>query len=319
MRVSNLNFSDSYLPQINQLQSEENQLEAEAGSGLSVTQPEDNPTAMNQTLNLQTDAAANSQYQSNISTLQTAASNVSNALTTLQPIIEQANTLALDASNSTTSDTQLATDASQVASLIQQALQVANSTDGEGNYLFGGTNSGAQPFLATTDANGNVTAVTYQGNSSVNNVAIGPNVSLSAQVPGENNTGSGAQGLFADSRSGADIFSHLIQLQQDLTAASTGSSSARSAINSTDLPNIQKDEDHITDQIGANGVVQSTLESTSNSETQVGTTISTQISNDTSANLSQVLSKLSQTQTAYQAALESGVYTMNLSILQYLG
>jgi flagellar hook-associated protein 3 FlgL len=104
-----------------------------------------------------------------------------------------------------------------------------------------------------------------------------------------------------------------------LTAASNGSDSARTAITSTDLPNVQKDEDHVTDQIGANGVVQSTLESTGNSETQVGTTISTQISNGTSANLSQVLSKLSQTQTAYQAALESGVYTMNLSILNYLG
>ncbi len=42
-----------------------------------------------------------------------------------------------------------------------------NSQNAQGEYLFGGTQNSQPPFVATTDASGNVTAVTYQGNDSV--------------------------------------------------------------------------------------------------------------------------------------------------------
>ena len=43
------------------------------------------------------------------------------------------------------------------------------------------------------------------------------------------------------------------------------------------------------------------------------------MSNDTNADLAQTLTQLSQTQTAYQAALESGTMVMGLSLLEFLG
>ena len=46
--------------------------------------------------------------------------------------------------------------------------------------------------------------------------------------------------------------------------------------------------------------------------------VGTQVSNATSTDLATTLTKLSQAQTAYQAALESGVTIMNLSILDYI-
>jgi flagellin-like hook-associated protein FlgL len=42
------------------------------------------------------------------------------------------------------------------------------------------------------------------------------------------------------------------------------------------------------------------------------------MSNDTSADLATTLTQLSQTQTAYQAALESGTMVMQTSLLNYL-
>ena len=42
------------------------------------------------------------------------------------------------------------------------------------------------------------------------------------------------------------------------------------------------------------------------------------MSNLTSANLATTLTELQQTQTAYQAALESGVQVMQLSLLNYI-
>ena len=135
---------------------------------------------------------------------------------------------------------------------------------------------------------------------------------VSAQVPGANNTGSGADGLLSDSRSGADLFRDLISLQQNLASGNTA------AITSTDSPNLTNDENHVVSGIAANGVLQSTLESASTAATQLGTNITTQTSNLTSADLATTLTQLDQTQTAYQAALQSGEMIMKLSILNYI-
>jgi flagellar hook-associated protein 3 FlgL len=311
MNVTNTSFSNQFLYEIQQLEGQQTTLQSQATTGLKVTLPEDDPSAMNQVLNLQTEAGANTQYQSNITQVQNSATTASDALNNLQTLVEQAGEIATDA-NGVASSTQLSTYATQVGQLIQEALQIANTQDAQGNYIFGGTNSGSPPFSATADATGNVSAVAYNGNTSVAESEIAPGLTVTAQSPGENNTGSGPEGVFADSRTGADLFSHLIALQQDLASGNT------SAIASTDAPNLTKDEDHVVTQISGNAVLQSTLEAAGNVATQNSTSIETQMSNDTSANLATTLTQLSQTQTAYQAALESGTMVMSTSLINFL-
>ena len=311
MRISTSLFANSFLSQMNQLQSQQMQLQNQATTGLKVSLPEDDPATMDQALNLQTQAAANTQYQSNITQLQNTATTAATAMNSLQTVIEQAGEIATDAGG-VNSSTQLATYATQVGNLIQEALQAANTQDTQGNYIFGGTINNQPPFVATTDSNGNVTAVTYQGNTDESQTPIGAGQTVSAQVPGANTTGSGPSGLLADSRSGANLFSDLISLQQDLTSGNT------TAIASTDSPNLTTDENHMVSSIAENGVLQSTLESASTTATQLGTSITAQTSNLTSADLTTTMTKLDQTQTAYQAALQSGEMIMNLSILNFL-
>jgi flagellar hook-associated protein 3 FlgL len=191
-------------------------------------------------------------------------------------------------------------------------LQIANTKDANGNYIFAGTDTGAAPFAAATDSSGNVTAVTYSGNTSTAKSEIASGLTVTAQIPGENTTGSGAEGLFADSRTGADIFSHLIALQQDLTSGNT------SAISSTDGPNLTTDEDHVVTQISGNAVLQSTLEAAGNVASQNATSIDTQMSDATSADMATTLTQLSQTETTYEAALESGSLVMQTSLVNFL-
>jgi len=311
MRVSTSSFSDNFLYQIGQLQSQQTTLQSQATTGLSVSQPENDPGVMNQVLNLQTEASSDGQYQNNISQIQTSANTASDALNSLQSLVEQAGEIATGATGVSSSST-LSSDATQVGQLIQQALQIANTQDAQGNYIFGGTDTSAPPFSATTDSSGNVTAVAYNGNTSVAETEIAPGLTVSAQTPGENNTGSGAEGVFADSRTGADLFSHLISLQQDLQSGNT------SAISSTETPSLTKDEDNVVTQISGNAVLQSTLQAAGTVAQQQVTNEDSQMSDDTSANLAETLTQLSQTQTAYQAALESGTMIMGLSMMEYL-
>jgi flagellar hook-associated protein 3 FlgL len=311
MRVSSLSFGDSFLYQTNQLENEQNVLQGQATTGLQFTMPGDDPASMSEALDLQADTSESTQYQSNITQLQDSATTSYNALNGLQTLISQANTIAAGI-DGTTSPQQLNSDASEISGLIQQALQLGNTQDSNGNYIFGGTNASTPPFVATTDANGDVTGVTYQGNTSVAQAEIAPGVTVSAQTIGANTTGTGPRGLITDTRYGADLFNHLITLQSDLNAGNVN------AVNTTDAQNLANDENNIAYQVGSNGVVQSELTNSSSVATQQATNLTAQMSNLTSANLAETLTHLQQTETSYQAALESGVQVMQISLLNYL-
>src|SRR5208283_2501238 len=118
-----------------------------------------------QVLDLQTASSQNSQYQANITQLQDAATTSYTQMDNLKTISSRADQIATLASSSLTSTTDMASYATEVGQLIQEALQAGNTQDANGNYIFSGTASSTKPFTATTDASGNITAVTYNGNT----------------------------------------------------------------------------------------------------------------------------------------------------------
>jgi flagellar hook-associated protein 3 FlgL len=310
MRVATSTFGINFLTQLNQLEQRQNNLQTQAATGQLFSLPEDNPSAMGQVLNLQTDVNATTQYQNNITQLQQTATSTSDAITGLKAISDRMNEIATLA-DGTKSPAQLQAYATEVGQLIQQAVQLGNSKD-QGNYIFGGTATGAPPFVATTDASGNVTGVTYQGNTSVAQVEISPGTTVSTAIPGVNTTGTGPRGLFADSRYGADFFGHLISLRNDLQSGNTA------AIASTDAPQLSKDEDNLLYHVTANGIIQSRLQAAGTLATQHNLSSNTELSQKTSADIAQTITELQQAQTAYSAALQSGSSILNLSLLNYL-
>ena len=313
MRVATDSFINSMIGQTNALSAQLDNLENEVTTGLSVQAPSDNPDAMVTTLNDLASQSAEQQYSSNITTLQSQANSVYSALQSLQSIVSQAQSIATEAGSGTASQTTLNDYASQVTALIQQAAQLVNSQNPEtGQYLFGGTQSGQQPFTVDTDANGNVTGVSYNGNATVDPTEIAPGVTISVGVPGTNNTGSGAEGLITDSRTGADLFNHLVALQNDLLAGNT------SAISNTDTANLQNDENNMTYQVAYNGNVQTRLSTASSFASSQITSLNQGVSNASSTDVVQAMTQLNQTQAAYEAALEVTSRVMQVSLVDFL-
>lgn len=313
MRVATNAYTDSMLGQFNYLASQQYTLQNEASTGLSVQAPSDNPAAMQNTLDYLATNATQQQYSTNIATLQSRATAIDGVLQSLQTISSRAEDIATSAVGSTNSQSDLDNYADEVNQLINQVVSAANTQDpSTGQYLFGGTASSQPPFTTTTDGNGNVTAVTYNGNSSVNQSQIGANLTTSVDIPGVNNGASGARGLITDSQSGADFINHLIALRNDLQAGDT------TAISATDSANLQKDENNITYQVANNGVQQNQLTAAATLATNSTQTLNTMISNASGADLVNVMVELNQAQTAYQAALESGSKIMSLSLLNYM-
>ena len=312
MRIAFNTFPNSLTSQLGALSAQQNRLQNQVATGKRISQLEDDPATMRQVLDLQTQDSQIAQYRQNIASLQTQATTSYNAMSGVQNLSARAGEIATLADGAK-SPQELSTYATEVTQLIQQGVQLMNSTS-QGSYLFGGTQTSQPPFVATTDANGNVTGVTYQGNDSVPGAEIARGATVSVQVPGANTSGAGPGGFITDSRSGADFFNHLIALQNHLLAGNT------SAISSQDAPALAKDEDNITSQIANNGLVQSHLSAADSLASTQSLSLKQTISQDSDVDLAQTLTQLSATQNAYQVALQSGakMLSQNQTLLNYL-
>ena len=313
MRIATHSYAEAMVDQYNLLSSKQYSLQNQTSTGLRIQSASDDPTAMQNTLDYVANKASQKQYSANIETLKTRGNAIYNALQSLQTISSRVGEITTAAGDPTLNKTSQTNYANEVDSLIEQTIKVANTKDaGTGQYLFGGTASTQTPYTAVTDANGKITGVTYNGNSNVNQVAVGEGSTTTVDIPGANTSSSGTRGLITDSQSGADLLNHLISLRDNLTAGNT------TAITATDSANLQKDENNLSYQIANNGVAQNRLNAAATFATNNSTSLSTMISNQSSADTVATLVALNATQTAYQAALQSGSKILSLSILNYI-
>ena len=310
MRVTASTFPDSLLSQLNRLAIRQARLQQQAASGQRLTRPEDDPVAMRRVLDMQAEAGSIAQYQRNVDRHKELAGASYASIKALKTVVDRASeivTLADDLK----SPEELQTYATEINQLIQQAAQVMNAQN-RGDYLFGGTRVGVEPFAVTHDTDGQVTAVTYQGNAETPESEIAPGITVSSHTVGVNTSGSGPRGLVADSRSGADLFAHLISLRDNLRAGNTA------AVASVDRENLEKDAEAVIYQVGTNGAVQTRLETATALLKQRAANLESLVSKEADADLADTLVRLNEVQTAYQAALQSGGTILNRSLMDYL-
>lgn len=310
MRVTSNTFTSDLIAQLGSLSQQQARLQSQAATGQRITLPEDDPASIGRVLNMQTEAAGVAQYQSNIQSQQQISETNFGVIQSLKKISDRAGEIATLA-DGTKSPEELQAYGAEITQLIRQAVQVSN-TQNNGNYLLSGTMTDTPPFALTDGADGTVAGVSYQGNSSTNQTEVAEGVTVSAQTVGANTSGSGPRGLITDDRVGADFFNHLISLQNNLLAGDAN------AVANTDRPALSKDEDNLLYQVASNGAVQARLETAATTATNRTSSLEKSVSQEADADLSQTLVKLSQTQTAYQAAMQTGARVLNLSLLDYL-
>ncbi|MDX1951362.1 MAG: hypothetical protein SFY81_04215 [Verrucomicrobiota bacterium] len=310
MRVTSNSFPTALINQLGDLTTRQAKLQNQAATGQRIQLPEDDPKAMRRVLDMQTEARSIDQYQRNIERQQEAATASYTVMKSLKTISDRANEIATLA-DGLDSPQQLAIYANEVTELIKHGIQLVNTTH-RGDYLFGGTRNNTAPFVASYSDDGQVTSVVYAGNDSLPESEIGDNVKSSGHTLGENNSGSGPRGLITDSRSGADLFAHLISLQNHLRAGDTN------AVANTDRAALQRDEENLIYHYGLNGATQSRLDVTLSLLKERNFSLSSEVSKEVDADLAQTLVRLNETQNAYQAALQSGGSILGMSLLDYM-
>lgn len=310
MRVTANSFSNTLITQLGSLAARQARLQSQAATGQRVRLPEDDPVALRRVLDLQSEFSSAGQYTRNIARQSELAQASFTNIKALKTLSDRAGEIATQADD-LKSPEELKFYAQEITEMIKQAVSLMNATN-RGDTIFGGTVTNQPPFVMTLDASGNVASVTYQGNLTLAESEISEDVTITPQAIGENTTGSGPRGLVTDSRAGADLFNHLISLQNNLLTGNT------TAIAAADRTNLKNDEANLLYHMSSNGAIQARLESTDALNRQRGLSIETQVSKEVDADLAQTLVKLSQTQTAYEAALQSGAQALNLSLLDYL-
>ena len=310
MRVTSGSYADRLISNLGSITSRQARYQAQISTGQRVALPEDDPAAVRRTLDLEGERGRVGQYGRNITRLKETAVATNTAMRSLSKIATRAGELAVKA-NSIRSADDLKAYAAEVSQLIQQAVSSANANL-RGDAVLAGTRNGQPAYTLTLGTDGRVQSVTYNGNQDTPSLDIAEGQELSASVVGSNPNGTGPAGLIEDPRSGADLFNHLIQLQDQLLAGQGAQVTTTTAVA------LQADTDNLLRHIAANGVVQGRLEAASATVNDRLQALEGQISGETDADLAKALVRLNETQVSYQAALQTGGKILTLSLMDYI-
>lgn len=159
MRVASSTFYQLGLASMNGQQHSLLHVQQQLGTGRRILTPSDDPVGATRALTVAQAGAVNEQYASSrvqaSNSLKTEEKALQSVITTIQNI----QTLVVRAGNGGLSDSDRAAIATELEGNYNQLLGLANSDDGNGQYLFAGFKSGTPPFAKSG------TTVQYNGDT----------------------------------------------------------------------------------------------------------------------------------------------------------
>ncbi|UVV94168.1 flagellar hook-associated protein FlgL [Citrobacter freundii] len=171
MRISTQMMYQQNMRGITNSQAEWMKFGEQMSTGKRVINPSDDPIAASQAVVLSQAQAQNSQYTLARSFATQKVSLEENVLNQVTTAIQTAQEKIVSAGNGTLSDDDRASLATDLQGIRDQLMNLANSTDGNGRYIFGGYKTESAPFAQADGAySGGTTNVTQQVDASRNMV-----------------------------------------------------------------------------------------------------------------------------------------------------
>lgn len=297
MRITNNTLSENIIRQIQQLGTQQTKLQTQVATGQRIFQPEDDPTAVGRVLGLESEQRQIAQYVSNADRALEISQASFAGLEQIKKVSDRASEIGTLGAGAISPEAAAAY-ASEIDQLIEHTLQLAN-TKLRNDYLFAGTAVGAAPFTATRGTDGKITAVSYVGNTSRAPIQLSESASITPGTAGVTNQGIG------------DFINELVALRDALTANDT------TAI-TTAQTGLIAGEDLLVSSLAEHGGVQTRIEANRNQLIDRSENIETLVSAEADVDMPTTIVRLNQSQTAYQAALQSAANIMRVSLLDYI-
>jgi flagellar hook-associated protein 3 FlgL len=264
-----------------------------------ISKPEDDPFAVEQSLGFRTRLKASETTRRNIGMSMDWLNATDKTLSDMDTLLTRAKSLALQGANETLGLEGRQALAAEVDGLLEQAVAVANTRHGD-QYLFAGFKVGARPFDATRNPAGQITAVTYNGDTGQIVREVEPGIDMTINIVGSsqfNNT-----------------FSALMNLRDSLLAAPFDVN----AVSNTLTP-IETELDNTLNTQAAIGTKLRRLTTTTDRLQAAEVGIQSLLSQAEDADMADVVSKLNQQQFVYQTALAVNAQVLRKSLLDFLG
>ena len=266
-------------------------------TGLRVNSPSDDPSAAAREVGIASQADACDQYLRSIASvsaeLQTADSSLSSGVTALQRAIS----LGVEGANGTQSQDDRNALASEVQSISQQMLGIANLTF-NGKYVFAGTADSQPAYVSTAGG------IVYKGNDGVNQVEIEAGQTVAINQPGSQ--------LF--SANGASVFQGLSDLATALQSSSSTTDDIANASNEVRTAYNQFNSARVF-----YGSTQDQLNSTQTFLNSEQLQLTQQTSDLVGVDAAMAATNLANAETARNDALQAAASVGNLSLFNYLG
>ena len=305
MRVTAASFGNDFRTQIAKLAERQMRVQRQIATGQRIDSPSDDPQAMRRVLDLRAELRVLNQYRDNIGKIRENSTVAYSSLNAMKKLNDRAGEIATLADDSKPAEA-LGAYALEINQLLEEAVRLGN-TKHRGVYIFSGTKSTTPTYNATRDANGDITAVMWGGNSKTTQVDIASDSTVDSNHPAE-----GAQGILKNSTNGADFIAHLITLRDNLNSGDTAN------IKSNGIANVKADETNFINHFSNIGAIQSRLDTSEAIIRHQESSIDPLISNEADVDMADAFVRLNEIQNAYTAALQSGGTLLQTSLLDYI-
>ncbi|MDU6411519.1 MAG: flagellar hook-associated protein FlgL [Yersiniaceae bacterium] len=313
MRVSTSMLYQQNMDGISNSQSKWQASGTQLSTGLRVNKPSDDPMAASQAILVNQAESQNKQYavardfaNNNMSLEESILGNVTST-------IQGAQTLVVSAGNGTLSDDDRASLATQLQGLKDQLLNLANTTDGNGRYIFAGYSSDKAPFVTTGSG-----TVLYHGGAQAIEQKVDANRTMTVSHTGSQvflSVTSNAKPEPDGSTPESDVFATLDFALTALNDGSTSSEDLQSALDKANrgLSNSLNNVLSVRSELGTQMNELDTLDSIGD---QRSLTNSTQLSNLQDTDWNAAISSYSMQQVALQAAYKTFSDMQGMSLFQ---
>jgi len=266
-------------------------------SGQRVSVPSDDPAASAAMVQLQTQASNIDQYTTNADSAISQAQSADSVVSSVVSLLNQAVTLGTEGANGTSNASNRQAIATQIQGLLANVVSLAN-TKFQGISLFGGSVSSQAAFTADSSS---PTGYTYNGNSTVNTIAIGDSLSVQANIPGST--------LFTNAN--GNVLAALSSLATALTSGASNDIGTATAAVTTALNVVS--QQHV---VYGNAINQANAQETYLAQDQV--TLTSRATSLIGIDTATAAENLSQAETNNSAVLAASARVLQNNLLTYL-
>lgn len=292
MRISTSHQFDSYSRGISDTQRKLLEAQMRAQTGKRINKASDDPTGAASAVRMNSLKQSLGQYRENGLTAKGVLGTTESTLSDINDLAKQAYQLAVQGGTDTASPEARKAIAAEVAQLQKKLVDLGNSQDPNGGYLFAGQRND-QPAFAVEGG-----SLVYKGDGRTRFAEVAADQTLALNT-------SGTPLL-------TDLYTRLEKLRTGLENGST------TQISGTSIPEMQKSIDAVNLERASVGARMNTVEELETQHLRREDELTSRLSDVEEVDLTQAIMEYRQAETAYEAALNVASQGFRLSLMDFI-